>query len=60
MGKRDSTAPLRRIVVVLQEGARTFDPARVLLECGHETYTFAMAKTRCGECNPMTATKLDN
>lgn len=41
--------PLRRVVEVIRHATNLFDRDRVLLECGHETYSRG-ERARCSGC----------
>jgi predicted Zn-ribbon and HTH transcriptional regulator len=43
-------APLRKIVHIIRHSEGMFSPARVELECGHETNSHGTYKARCVQC----------
>lgn len=47
-------APLRKIVTILRPQTSIFDRAHVLLECGHEDYSWGGIRARCSKCRPPT------
>lgn len=48
--KGKGTAPLKKIVQVLEVSTGLFDQDRVLLECGHIVKSNGIYRARCKEC----------
>jgi hypothetical protein len=45
-------APLRKVVGVIVPSESMFVPNQVLLECGHEDYSWGGLRARCSSCKP--------
>lgn len=43
-------SPLRKISSVLTRSGSIFSPDKVLLECGHEGYSWGGVRARCPKC----------